>query len=436
MEMSPNKLTIFICLVGACVVASILYLHAYEITRTGFTKTSPFNELIAKQLLTKRLEDGKDKIEDLWISLKLQSEQLSKNIPRLYEYLNNFTEDAKLLQLHLDKIKLENETLFKEQQISNSTSHMWTNQHIPATDDEAKLPTILILTPVKNAAHHFENYFKLVKGLDYPKALISFGFLDGDSDDHPTNEDMDKVKLIAENNQEVANYLNSGQFRLTGTFVKLLSYIPTLINDGYAAYRLSQKNFHYQLKEYRHNSGSQEQRRSIMAKSRNYLLSSALRKEMYTLWIDVDVTDYKSDTLKKLVSAEKQIVVPNCVMGPSEQNRNYDLNSWRSSELTGSSTVEEIKHFFDNTIGDRLDLEGYSKNNHLYINHLKGEGQVVRVDAVGGAMLLVDADLFRLGLIFPSFIYRHRIETEGLSMMALDMGILSYAMPEVYILHN
>ena len=55
---------------------------------------------------------------------------------------------------------------------------------------------------------------------------------------------------------------------------------------------------------------------------------------------------------------------------------------------------------------------------------------------MGGAALLVDAELHRHGLVFPPFPYRRRIETEGLSMMALDMGALSWGMPFLEVLHN
>lgn len=61
---------------------------------------------------------------------------------------------------------------------------------------------------------------------------------------------------------------------------------------------------------------------------------------------------------------------------------------------------------------------------------------VVRLDAIGGAVLLVRGDLHRQGLVFPPFPFRHRIETEGLSMMALDMGVLSWGMPLLEVIHH
>ena len=43
--------------------------------------------------------------------------------------------------------------------------------------------TILILTPVKNAAKHLETYWAALEKLTYPKHLLSLGFLESDSSD-------------------------------------------------------------------------------------------------------------------------------------------------------------------------------------------------------------------------------------------------------------
>jgi hypothetical protein len=50
-------------------------------------------------------------------------------------------------------------------------------------------------------------------------------------------------------------------------------------------------------------------------------------------------------------------------------------------------------------------------------------------------MLLVRADLHRDGLVFPSYSHRLYIETEGLAMMAADMGHRCWALPQVRIVH-
>jgi hypothetical protein len=83
------------------------------------------------------------------------------------------------------------------------------------------------------------------------------------------------------------------------------------------------------------------------------------------------------------------------------------------------------------------------------MHDLRAEGDLVRLDSVGGTMLLVRAGLHRDGLVFPPFPYgignpkirsdNHwlgEIETEGLGIMADDMGIECWGMPLLEIKHH
>jgi hypothetical protein len=86
------------------------------------------------------------------------------------------------------------------------------------------------------------------------------------------------------------------------------------------------------------------------------------------------------------------------------------------------------------------------------MNDLRSEGDVVPLDSEGGTMLLIRADAHRDGLIFRPFLYGNRnplirdnnaffppgeeeIETEGLGIMASDMGYECWGMPNLEILH-
>jgi peptide chain release factor subunit 1 len=61
-------------------------------------------------------------------------------------------------------------------------------------------------------------------------------------------------------------------------------------------------------------------------------------------------------------------------------------------------------------------------------------------------MLLIRADLHRDGLVFPPFLYgvgndriregRGEVETEGLGILAADMGIECWGMPKLEIRHQ
>lgn len=83
-----------------------------------------------------------------------------------------------------------------------------------------------------------------------------------------------------------------------------------------------------------------------------------------------------------------------------------------------------------------LHLEGYKKDtDHLSLSMMRKMGEMVELQGVGGAVLLVRAELHREGLAFPSYPYNHRIETEGLAMMARDMGYKAWGMPNLEVIH-
>jgi Anp1 len=158
----------------------------------------------------------------------------------------------------------------------------------------------------------------------------------------------------------------------------------------------------------------------VLARARNRLLSAALEDEVWVLWLDVDVADYAPDVLRRLLATGKQIVTPHCVThrgGPT-----FDWNAWRE--------------------GGRVRMD-----------QLREGPELVRLDAVGGTMLLVHADLHREGLVFPPYLYGRRnpfardpspfdprgvgeVETEGLALMAKDMGHECWGMPNLEIVHR
>ena len=128
--------------------------------------------------------------------------------------------------------------------------------------------------------------------------------------------------------------------------------------------------------------------------------------------MDVDVIEYPEDILERLLAVGKDILQPHCVVdygGPT-----FDRNAWRDQA-------------------------------RLHMDRMRDEGDLVELHAVGGTMLLVRADLHREGLIFPPWPYgkasslsrdRGEIETEGLGIMARDMGYRCWGMPNLEIRHG
>jgi Anp1 len=250
-------------------------------------------------------------------------------------------------------------------------------------------PTILILTPVKDAVRALDRYCNLLDHLTYPRHRISVGLLEGDSRD--------------------------------GTWEALTERLPRL-RAGRRRAEIWKRDFGFHLPPgiHRWEAGLQIPRRTVLAKSRNHLLFHALDDEEWVLWIDVDVTFYPRDILERLLAVGRDIVQPHCVCSPGGET--FDHNAWRD-------------------------------NGRLCMEDLRAEGELVRLDAVGGTMLLVRADLHRDGLIFPAFPYGRQnrfgrwpspitgdaggeLETEGLGLMARDMGHQCWGLPHLEIVHG
>lgn len=248
-----------------------------------------------------------------------------------------------------------------------------------------ELPSVLVLTPVKNAVPYLETYARLLEKLDWPRERLAVGLLEGDSTDG-SHEALQRLVL-----------------RLEARAGRVL---------------LCKKDYGFQMPAGlpRWAPGWQLGRRQIMARARNQLLFRALRDEDYVLWVDVDLADYPADVLHRLIGTGFDIVTPNCVLEPGGPS--FDRNAWAEH---GAVTLDERR----------------------------GQGPV-RLQSVGGTMLLVKADLHRDGLIFPPFRYgkesanarprhplwgRGEIETEGLGIMALDMGVQPWGLPDLEIIH-
>ncbi|HWP92372.1 MAG TPA: hypothetical protein VNN20_09265 [Thermodesulfobacteriota bacterium] len=282
---------------------------------------------------------------------------------------------------------------------------------------------VLILTPVKDAEGFLETYVRSLYQLTYPHGLISIGFLESDSVDNTYIELEKRLPELRRN------------FRSAGLWKKDFGFHIPLGTPRWAG--------HIQI-----------ERRTILARSRNRLLFHALDDEDWVLWIDVDVIEYPPDIIERLLATGKDIVQPNCVK--QYGGISHDLNAWRDK-------------------------------GKLHMHDLRNEGDLVKLHAVGGTMLLIKADIHRDGLIFPPFLYGKKnplirrnnyflrkrdilkrallnaldrireknmspvkrdilhilsggymgeIETEGLGMMAHDMGYECWGMPNLEIRHR
>lgn len=255
---------------------------------------------------------------------------------------------------------------------------------------EARLDKVLVLTPVKDAVAHLPRYLELLGRLDHDPSRLSLGFLEGDSRD--------------------------------GTHGWLADRLPEL-RRRYGRVTLLRHEYGFRPEGPRWAPEIQRRRRELLARSRNRLLSGALRDEDWVLWLDADLVAYPPDLLARLLAAGRDIVVPHCVL---PDGRTFDLNSFRLSG-TGRGG-EDPRHLVD---GIFQPPRGAGR---LYLDAFTGE-EIVPLDGVGGTALLVRADLHREGLRFPPYSHRGYIETEGLAMMARDMGVTAWGLPGLRIVH-
>lgn len=250
---------------------------------------------------------------------------------------------------------------------------------------------VLILTPVKNARPHLRTYFTLLNRLDPGGRRLSIGFLESDSSD---------------GGYDTLAAASTGLHRI---FERV-----TLLRHDYG--------FH--LAGHRAAREIQRRRREILARSRNRLLAGALRDEDWVLWLDADLADYPPDLLGRMLAAGRDIVTPYCVRTDGTP---FDLNTFCFAPESGGR--DDPRHLYDEL------FQPPRGHGRLYLDAFQ-DRELVRVDSVGGTALLVRADLHREGLSFPPFSYKGYIETEGLAMMARDMGQACWALPRLRITHS
>ncbi|KAI9317426.1 Anp1-domain-containing protein [Dichotomocladium elegans] len=267
---------------------------------------------------------------------------------------------------------------------------------------------VLILTPLKNAAPYLPKYFELVDRMTYPKHLISIAFLVSDTDDST-------IDILREQANDLLNRVNP--------------------EDRYHHIAIYEKDFNFELPEdRRHTFELQPLRRSYMARSRNYLLTAALRDEhAWVLWLDVDLVEYPPTILEDLMSVDVDVVVPNCLRETEDNSFwGYDKNNWQETE--------ESLAMQKDLDPDYVLLEGYYEfltNRNLMVDmptHL-GKLNKVPLDGVGATFTLVKSIVHREGANFPPYAFQHQVETEGFAKMAKAMGFGVYGLPGYLIYH-
>jgi hypothetical protein len=237
-----------------------------------------------------------------------------------------------------------------------------------------------------------ETFFANLTATDYPAEKLSLAFLESDSSDATASH---AEQLLSRH------------------------------GERFARTQLLRKDFGMRLGGVRWEPSIQQARRAVLARSRNQLLESALGDEDWVLWIDVDIVSWPPDILHRLINEDHAIVTPHCVRSP--RGPSYDLNTF----VFKNGPTQDGD-------ADENWLEGAYRpspdGTRLYLDSFR-DFEEVTLDSVGGTMLLIPGDLHRDGLRFPARPYRGHLETEGLAMMARELGVVCRGLPKVEIIH-
>jgi len=250
---------------------------------------------------------------------------------------------------------------------------------------------VLIAVPVRDAANTLDALFARLLALRYHRGRLSVAFLEGDSVD----DSWERLRDFARR--------HAAAFRR----------IEVIKHDSGVATPIP-----------RWDPASQKGRRSQIASVRNELVARTLRDEDWVLWVDADIIEFPADILATLISANARIVHPNAVRIPGGPS--MDLNAWVAEEQLPPTRMAPW-------IQDGL-YQPPSGFFRLYLSDLRYRDKIP-LHSVGGTMLLVDADLHRAGLLFPTDPYHYLIETEGFAAIARHNGIIPLGLPNVEVLH-
>lgn len=252
---------------------------------------------------------------------------------------------------------------------------------------------LTILVPARDAAQHVARFREMVEALDHPKEKTRIVFCEGDSAD-------DTASLLKAAVEEMRPHYRD--------------VVLTRFSHGL---NLPRDN--------RWKVSLQRRRRAALARVRNHLIDVGVDEtDDWALWLDIDLWHIPTDLVRRLTSVGERIVAPHCVTYPG--GRTFDLNSFQQVPFDQAHT--KYRYMIDGILQSPPRVGRVTMESMRYTDK-------VMLDAVGGAALLVDASLHRAGLRFPEKPYRGFIETEGLGVVARDIGGTAVGLPRVEVLH-
>lgn len=290
--------------------------------------------------------------------------------------------------------------------------HYQMNNVTTTADPIGNRERILVLTPL---ARFYPQYWSNLLKLTYPRDLIELGFIVP-----KTREGNTALAKLEEAVRKVQSGPKKNRFHGV-TIMRQDFETPTAQNE-----------------KDRHALAAQKLRRGAMARARNSLLFTTIGTETsWVLWIDADIIETPQTLIQDLARHDKAVVVPNCFQrykeGGVSKIRPYDFNNWHDSD----KALEMAKKMHT----DDIIVEGYHEmaTYRALMAYERVEGgdpnKIVTLEGVGGAVLMVKAEVHRDGAMFPPFAFYNLIETEGFAKMARRLGHQPHGLPNYLVYH-
>lgn len=289
------------------------------------------------------------------------------------------------------------------------THYKMNNVHITA-DPIGNQEHILVLTPM---TRFYPEYWDNLLRLTYPHHLITLGFI------LPKTKEGNAATAALQLQVQKTQKKGPEKDRFRTIIILRQDFEPALTSQD---------------ERERHKLANQKARREVMAKARNSLLFTTLGPSTsWVLWLDADIVESPPSLIQDLAAHDKPVLAANCFQRFYDEDkkkmaeRPYDFNNWQDSE-TAQQMASKMGP-------DDVLFEGYAEmaTFRTLMAYLTTDDNDVRMvvplDGVGGAALLVKADVHRDGAMFPPFSFYHLIETEGFAKMSKRLGWQPYGLP-------
>jgi hypothetical protein len=366
--------------------------------------------------------------DDVQVSLRLPDEAAADQmavdhqvIEANDEFIPFLDDEAKIsADANIDVLPIPSNRFFKtsfEQQEPKYVKSVF-----KAHDIDTDQNKIIIMSSIAHAGAYgdkrtFKDFLNVIQAIEFHKPSSSLGLLVG------TMEEYNKVVEFLEE-------YNEADF-----FSRVVVVHAQFLEELYQGDHLM-----------RHALKVQKERRRAISRARNFLITSSLQDETYTLSIDADVVEIPKDLLALFISSGKDIIVPRV---GKWYNDNYDRNSWAGERTEPNESESQMMDKNDPELlyvprpnGDKTKLM------HDFQNDPANNGTrefSARLDSVGGAVLFLKSVIFRQGVMFPPFYLigtkwarfegYDGIETEGLCYQARTIGYSCWGYPNVVALH-